>query len=190
MKSFKTKRMITVSKNIIIAAILSITFVQCSSSPLENVSPGEKAFILSWQGLRDFQGVLWLFRDKYKINPSSYKEMVTFIDKFKLNYDNPFERLEFIASGDDGNDIAKIHYLLKAEDLQGDEFPDYQRVEIEADVIVKFASWESSIAMIQGRNVTCLIDNNGSQTRYKVDSTNYYLTMVPDETIDKLKGNK
>jgi hypothetical protein len=182
--------MITVSKNVIIAAILSITFVQCSSSPLENVSPGEQAFILSWQGLRDFQGVLWLFRDKYKINPSSYKEMVTFIDKFKLNYDNPFERLEFIASGDDENDIAKIHYLLKAEDLQGDVFPDYQSVEIEADVIVKFVSWESSIAMIQGKNVKCLIDNNGSQTRYQVDSTNYYLTMVPEETINKLKGNK
>ncbi|HEX2868466.1 MAG TPA: hypothetical protein VHO03_15595 [Ignavibacteriales bacterium] len=176
--------------NFIIVVIMGLSFAQCTGTPERKVSPAENAFVLSWTGLQEFQGVLWMFRDKYKINPRSYDEMKLFINKYKLNYNDPFERLEFIASGDEVHDQTRIHYLLRAGHESNDEIPDSWKVEIEADALVNFVSWESSVAIVQGKNIKCKLDDNGYLSDYDLDSTDYYVTHVPEEAISKLKGKK
>ncbi|MGE5354034.1 MAG: hypothetical protein ACM3P0_18250 [Acidobacteriota bacterium] len=173
--------------NSFLLIVMGLTLAQCTVTPERKVSPAENAFVLSWGGLQEFQGVLWMFRDKYKINPRSYDEMKSFARKFKLNYNDPFERLEFIASGDEVHDQAKIHYLLRAGHESNDEIPDSWKVEIEADALVNFVSWESSVAVVQGKNIKCKLDDNGYLSDYDLDSTGYYITKVPQEAIDKLR---
>lgn len=174
--------------NIVLIIIMGLTLAQCTVTPERKVSPAENAFILSWGRLQEFQGVLWMFRDKYKVNPRSYDEMKLFIKKFKLNYNDPFEELEFIASGDEVHDRAKIHYVLIAGHESNDEIPDSWKIGIEADALVNFVSWESSVAVIQGKNIKCVLDDNGYKSDYDLDSTGYFVTRVPKEAINKLKG--
>jgi hypothetical protein len=172
-------------KSILFCSII-IFFTQCSSSrPTVKMSTADVLFDYSLNKLDDLKGVLYLFRTANHGNPDSYAEIQNFIKGSKLNYNCPFDSLDYKPSYYNENESI-IHFILKTNKENDKNLHDSVEINIESDAIIRFLSMESSMSMVYGLHMKGSLIKKGKEEKVTQDTTKYYMTIVSEKTLDKL----